>query len=102
MKNRKEIPPPSAEIILKWFAVSFPPIETTKKSERTKLKVRGKHFGMVKRKKQPVTKLTGPLFCIVPRLDQDNLGYTNDNMWLDRCSWCKPCNAFKTKRVKRV
>ena len=63
-KNRKEIPPPSAEIILKWFAVSFSPAETTKKSDRTKLNVGGKYFGMVKRKNSQSQSLPAHYFVL--------------------------------------
>ena len=54
--SQVQIPPPTAENILKWFVVSLPPpvFQTTEKWERTKFKVKGhvsKIIKMVKRKR---------------------------------------------------
>ena len=92
-KTRIEIPPPSTEIIVKWFVVSFPPTpQTTEKWETAKLKVKAyvlETIPMVKREGH-VKKLTSTLFWISPRQDGDNFGLPAYNLQQDRCLQYEP------------
>ena len=88
-----------------WFfcVICHSPLQTTKKWQRTKPKVKAhvlETITMVKRKRQ-VKKLTSLIFCVSPWLDWDNLGLPAYNMQWHRCLQYEPLNLCKTNWMKK-